>query len=235
MYIPDEDDLSKLFHGARLMRGGNQVNEVITCSFDPSTLNCLAFPTPHRILDSCRPVTLCFADQNFVLTICCSSSCIAVVRYEDATLSDLAATAIELLDRHSIHPGSVILLGSATHLYRVGVSKYAADWTEINYCLEQKFKNINICPLVPVSRESGPGQLGREIEHFATWLRKVYSNSIKGVLESWDAVVHFIHNASVGNLPAEDIIKINLPADLHNNVTVPTLRIAARYPPLSTE
>jgi hypothetical protein len=71
MFEPELDDYSKTFNGARIMKNGNQANEVITCSFDPKTLRCLACPTVHKILDANRPVTICFADQNFVPTICC--------------------------------------------------------------------------------------------------------------------------------------------------------------------
>jgi hypothetical protein len=66
MFEPELDDYSKTFNGARIMKNGNQVNEVITCSFDPKTLRCLACPMVHKILDANRPVTICFADQNFV-------------------------------------------------------------------------------------------------------------------------------------------------------------------------
>jgi hypothetical protein len=58
MFEPELDDYSKTFNGARIMKNGNQVNEVITCSFNPKTLRCLACPTVHKILDVNRPVTI---------------------------------------------------------------------------------------------------------------------------------------------------------------------------------
>jgi hypothetical protein len=67
----ERDDYSKTFHGARLTKGCTQTNEIITCSFDPKTLNCLACEKPHKILNTGVPFTLCLADQNFVPTICC--------------------------------------------------------------------------------------------------------------------------------------------------------------------
>jgi hypothetical protein len=218
MFNKDCDDLQKTFHGARIMRKGVQTNEVITCSFDPATMNCLACPNAHRILNKSVPVTLCFSDQNFVPTLNSGQGqdCIAVVRYEDATLADLTAIALEILDKNMIHPGSVLLFGSASHLFRVGASCYAADWVGLISKLEQKFRNVNICPLVPVLRESCPGSLAADIEILATWLNRMYTNNIKGMADSWNAVVHFAQNAASGqiNFDSANFVKIPLPANL---------------------
>jgi hypothetical protein len=77
MFVPG-DDYSKTFHGARLMKNNVQVNEVITCSFDPKTLNCLACPVPHTVLNANTPLTLCLSDQNFVPTLCCGGGPVPV-------------------------------------------------------------------------------------------------------------------------------------------------------------
>jgi hypothetical protein len=68
---PELDDYSKTFHGARFMKNGVNANEVITSSFDPKTLTCLACAIPHKIMGNNVPFTLCLADQNFVPTVCC--------------------------------------------------------------------------------------------------------------------------------------------------------------------
>jgi hypothetical protein len=186
MFIPEKDDLAGLFHGARLMKGGMQTNEVLTCSFDPATLNCLACPKPHRVIDKLIPITICFADQNFVPTLRSDlgNTCIAVVHCEDAALADLAAMALEMLDKFSLHPGSVLLFGSASHLFRVGASCYAQDWIGLLGKIEQRFKNVNICPLIPIIRESCPGALARDIEILATWLANVYPSNMLYMLNN---------------------------------------------------
>jgi hypothetical protein len=138
------DNYSKTFHGARLMKNNAQVNEVITCSFDPKTLNCLACPVPHKVLNSNTPLTLCLADQNFVPTVCCrggastgtgigigtGTMCLAVVRYEDASLANLTDMACEIFNGHTVPAGSVFLIGSASHLFKVGAGTYAIDWVK---------------------------------------------------------------------------------------------------------
>jgi hypothetical protein len=239
MYLEGQDDLQKNFHGARIMKGGKQSNEVITSSFDPATLNCLACTSPHRVLDKLKPVTICFSDQNFIPTLRSDTGagCIAIVRYEDAHLTDLASIAIEILDNYSLHPGSVLLFGSASHLFRVGVSCYAVDWINLLLKLEQRFKNTNICPLIPVIRENCPGALARDIELLATWLNRVYLNNIKGLVESWNAVVHFVQNAATGQTTFlnEDVIKVPLPANLTSDKLQPCyFRVRSSNPVLLT-
>jgi hypothetical protein len=56
---------------------------------------------------------------------------VAIFRYEDATLSELVNIALEVLDKQTIHPGLVLLFGSASHLFKVGASCYAADWVQL--------------------------------------------------------------------------------------------------------
>jgi hypothetical protein len=237
MFNKDNDDLQKTFHGARIMKSGVQTNEVITCSFDPATLNCLACPTSHRILNKSVPVTICFADQNFVPTLSSGpdQNCIAVVRYEDASLQDLTAIALEILEKHTIHPGSVLLFGTASHLFRVGASCYAADWVGLITKLEQKFRNVNICPLIPVIREQCQGSLAFEIEILATWLNRMYTNNIKGMIDTWNAVVHFVQNAASGHttFDSANFVKIPLPANLSTmHLTPAYFSIRSSHPAL---
>jgi hypothetical protein len=92
---------------------------------------------------------------------------------EDATLSDLSAIAIEILGKSTIPPGSVILLGSASHLFKVGTGMYAADWVAEVHRLELRFKNVNICPHAPILRELSPGSLVQDLETLSVWLHMI--------------------------------------------------------------
>jgi hypothetical protein len=229
IFEPDRDDYSKIFHGARLMKNGAQSNEVMTSSFDPKTLNCLACNNSHSILQPDKPMAICFSDQNFVSTLCCGSgsgqTCIAVVRYEDATLSDLTNLAFEMLQNKSVPPGSVILLGSVSHLFKVGAGTYAADWIRELSRLEQRFKNVNICPLAPIFKDPCPGPVVQDLEALVVWFHMVYENNIKGLLLCWDAVLHFAQisarNPSTDN--HEVLLKIPLPANIRSTETHPTM------------
>jgi hypothetical protein len=117
------------------------------------------------------------------------------------------------------------MLGSASHLFRVGAASYATDWVnEINK-LELKFKNINFCPLAPILREASPGSLVQDLETITVWYHMVYGSNIKGMLTCWDGVVDFAqHVASdLATVNHEVLLKIPLPQNLKSTVTVPTM------------
>jgi hypothetical protein len=219
------DQTLKTFHGARLQKGNVQCNEVITSSFDPSTLQCIMCPTIHPILNKSAPTAICFTDQNFPANISTvdGTGCVAIFRYEDATLSELVNIALEVLDKQTIHPGSVLLFGSASHLFKVGASCYAADWVQLLMHIETRFKSVNVCPLIPVLFDNVAGSLVRDLEIFSTWLHKLYANNMKGFLECWEAVTHYAQISSAGQLSLGEgeIQKIPLPATLVTPLLVP--------------
>jgi hypothetical protein len=127
--------------------------------------------------------------------------------------------AFKLLENHTIPPGSVLLFGSASHLFRVGASKYASDWVEASNRLNQRFRNVNICLLVPVPLDDCPESLARDIEILAIWLRDMYKNTLLGLFDSWSFVLRHIKLNTVGStrLQYDDIFKVPLP----RNISVP--------------
>jgi hypothetical protein len=212
------ENLSNVFHGARLMRGGKQTNEVITVSFDPGTLNCVSCPKSHSILQKNAPSVICLSDQNFLPAMPSAEAgkgCLAIVRLEDASLLDLAGLAIEIFEKSNLNPGSVFLIGSASHLIKVGVTTYTADWVNLCRKLGCKFKNANVCPLVPLLLEDCPGALARDLEVLAIWILKSYQSSIKGFLDAWSYLLRYVQSSAIGAtiLQYEDIQKYTLPKD----------------------
>jgi hypothetical protein len=64
---------------------------------------------------------LIFADQNFVPFLSHDpENCIAVVRLENPSVSELVDIAGELLDRFTLPEKSILLFGSGSHLFRGG-------------------------------------------------------------------------------------------------------------------
>jgi hypothetical protein len=76
------------------------------------------------------------------------------------------------------------MIGSASHLFKVGASSYATDWVGEVGKLELRFKNVNFCPLAPILRDNCPGSLVQDIETLTVWYHKVYDNNIKGLLHA---------------------------------------------------
>jgi hypothetical protein len=87
--LTDHDGLNKTFHGSRIRKGNETVNQSISLSFDPNNLTCVTCAAEHPIVGS-KPVTVFFSDQNFVSRLeGIGQSCLTVVRMEDATLAEL--------------------------------------------------------------------------------------------------------------------------------------------------
>jgi hypothetical protein len=218
--VEGETDLSKLYHGARLMKNGKLTNDVLTSTFDPTTLHCLACTDRHHVINNEHPVAVVVSDQNFLPALSSDlkdmGGCISVTRLEDASLSDIADLTVEIFDKTTIPAGTVFLIGSASHLFRVGVAAYAQDWITVSNNLAKKFKNIHVCPLVPLILEDTPGSLARDIEMLAMWLHKLYGTGIKGLNEVWTGAASYATQYSLGGtgLQYDDVLKISLPSSL---------------------
>jgi hypothetical protein len=102
-----------------------------------------------------------------------SGACMADVRLEDAKLGDLASIILEMFAKHTLYPGSAILIGSATHLFQEGVPGSATAWLQVLSQLNAKFKNINVCLQVQVIHDDCPGSLARDLELLSFWRSRV--------------------------------------------------------------
>jgi hypothetical protein len=212
-----DDAVLKTFHGGRISKNGRTTNECISASFDPRNLQCLGCDTPHSILSADEPVTLVFSDQNFLPFLSGGpSNCIGIVRGENFTLGELGDIAAEILDKKLIQPGSVLLFGSASNLYRVGASNYINEWIHLVNRCSQRWPCVNICPLVPVCRSDCPGDLVREIEMLASWLGRIYANSTSGLLDSWRQLLRIYQATLDRSLPAAPpaVFRTALPTSL---------------------
>jgi hypothetical protein len=175
-----DKEVLQTFRGTRMYSNNNAVNQNISLSFDPSTLSCMSCKNEHNILSKGEhdgtPVIV-FCDQNFVPTLSGDTSCVAVARLENGSLDEIADLAIEILERHHIPPGTIILLGSVSHLINVGTTIFTTDWCNTIEKLRLNLRNAKIVPAVPVLREDGPGSLGKQLIHILVQdsLRKKYT------------------------------------------------------------
>jgi hypothetical protein len=200
-----------------LEKGNATVNQSMSKSFDPSNMVCVSCSSEHKIKNGV-PVTVAFSDQNFVANIEGKNGmCIAVVRLEDASLSDLLDLSCELFDNVGVSEGSVFLYGSASCLSRVGTGAYAGDWLFIMSHAERQWRGIRICPLIPMILSECPGTLAREIAEIVAWFATVYEKTIPfGMYSPWVAAVAEMESLSVGGIamPHMDSSKISVPLSL---------------------
>jgi hypothetical protein len=215
-HLTDHDGLANTFCGSRIQKGTVTVNQSVSLSFDPTNMSCISCTSEHKIV-GCLPITVIFSDQNFVSNIeGKNSTCIAVVRQEDASLSDLFELSCEIFENQRVPEGSVFLFGSASYLARVGTGTFAGDWLTTVHHVEKLWRGIRVCPLIPLIMSDCPGTLAREIAEVAAWFASLYENNPLGLFNAWAAVVSASETLSDSGIPLQhmDSYKISVPSSL---------------------
>ena len=133
----------------------------VSMSFDPKHMVCVTCKDKHVILPEGGgggPVCIVLSDQNFCPFVPAGrgEKCMLVIRAEDGLLSDLESIFKDVY-RNFCRPegvlpaGSVILIGSASHVTLLGLSTYAEDYVRVNNNLISACGNgVTVCPLVLV-------------------------------------------------------------------------------------
>ena len=200
------------FVGSRTMKGNVEANQNISLTFDPATLICIACESEHRMLSSDSPVCVCVTDQNFPANISGNGNCVSIVRLESASLSELGDLCGELFDSATFPPGSVIGLGSASHLHRVGCTLYAIDWKDCAAQISRKFPGLQVFPLIPIIVTPIPGSLACELVQLASWYAKIYECSALGLVDTWAKLAACLTDPTAA--PAPRYSTVALPASL---------------------
>jgi len=203
--IGGDTAMAKTFRGSRIATGERTVNQNIATSFDPLTLICTCCVKPHSILPSDGTgLVIVVSDQNFATTVVGSTACLPIIRVEDATLRELFDLTLEVLNRTVIPVGTLFLVGSLSHLVKVGTTVYSLDWQQVVNKYGERWPNCRVGPLPPVLREDSPGETGRNIVELRHWLSQVYTgtNSILFIKGAWDMVVKGITS---GIYPHQDL------------------------------
>jgi hypothetical protein len=216
-----DTEILKTFCGTRMNSNNRAVNQNVSLSFDPSTLSCMSCVKPHNILSKGEldgtPVIVC-SDQNFVPTLSGGNSCVAIARLENGSLEEIADLE-RLAERHPIPPGTVLVLGSVTHLQNVGTTLFATDWCNTIENLRQKLRNVKVIPGIPVLREDGPGSLGKQLVELTHWFRTVYEKNTLGCLPVWEKLLSTIGKTDEDGLDLgfTEFYTVALPATLEPN------------------
>ena len=118
----------------------------VSTSFNPASLNCSNCPnSPHNILEgqvgNSKPCAFILSDQCFPAALPSSSSgdCLAIIRIEDGTLSELTSTFLKLTSGCNLPVGSVVILASINHLGRVRSAAYAEDLVDAMGTIKRTF------------------------------------------------------------------------------------------------
>ena len=160
-------------------------NQNISLSFDPACMSCVSCAKEHSVFVGDKSACVCVSDQNFVPNISGNGNCVSVVRLESASLLELADITIEIFEKITFPAGSVICIGSASHLHKVGLTLYAQEWNSCVAILSRRIAGIQICPLIPVIRDAIPGSLANELIELTSYLVKQYEGSTLGLSGAW--------------------------------------------------
>ena len=206
--------LDMCFVGSRVLKGKEVCNQNISLSFDPTTLSCITCPREHSILLAGKAVCICVTDQNFVSNIAAGKNCVSVARMEGGGLGELTDFVIELFDNQKFPAGSVICLGSASHLHKVGLTVYTMDWNRCLDILTKKIGGIQICPLIPIIKDDIPGSLATDLIALVSWLAKQYEGSTLGLLPVWAHLAGLVTDLTVEDMQSPMYYSVALPSNL---------------------
>jgi hypothetical protein len=145
-----------------------------------------------------------------------------VIRMDNPNLHELVDLQMELLDGHGIPDGSIVLIGSSSHLHRVGTGAYAREWTQIVSRIGRKWPNLRVGPLVPIFREPVPGGVVREIVELGAWFSNMYEGQIHGLSPCWNLLVGILIRNSDGivKLESGETYTVSLPVSLESSAGV---------------
>jgi len=216
-----DQDVLRTFRGVRLHRGGEMINQYVTMSIDPSNMQCLSCAEEHPVPQGNKPVLVVLSDENFVPmwpgTV--PESCVVVVRVDGGSLFELVDIFGDIFSRGGLPEGSVMLLGSISHLHKNGVGRYAADWTKIAMKITRSWPTVRLCPLTPIIREDVPGGIARDLAELAVWFSRVYEGNIQGLHNCWTVLVRKSVEHSTGSteLTHPESYVVHLPDKLDEN------------------
>jgi hypothetical protein len=94
------------------------------------------------------------ADQSFpaVLPVETSEQCFKIFRIENGSISSMVEKLLKDIGNRRIPPGSIVLIGSISHLADVGLSAYIEDLIEAERKIKASLsKDVKVGPLPPTT------------------------------------------------------------------------------------
>ena len=149
----------------------------LSCSFDPASFRCVTCIGGGHDAGAGAgggPVALVVADQAFPACLPAwgeGGECLRIIRVEDASLRELTLALVDILGKRTLKAGTVLCLGSLSHLAMVGTGQYCTDWVKSRWWLKERLGNgILVLPLPPVPVGGMEGRsLIRSALETSTW------------------------------------------------------------------
>ena len=142
---------------------------------------------PRRISASrALPRTFVLSDQNFPSCLPATSGrdlqCLKIIRLEFASLWELCSTLTDLVRKEDLlmPMGSAVLIGSASHLSKVGISAYCEELVAVSKRLQFHFNGsvyVLPCPFILSTGSSDP-ELVRAYTELVSWLTNILGKEV---------------------------------------------------------
>jgi hypothetical protein len=129
---------------------------ISSMSFNPVTWSCSACPRPHPVFEgnnggggvaSRSVIVLC--DQNFPAVLpSVEGRCLSIMRLESGSMDELVDLFLKTSRNTTVPSGTVVLIGSISHLARVGVHGYSSACINSKRRISGSIKGSVVIPFI---------------------------------------------------------------------------------------
>ncbi len=198
-------------------------------------MGCLSCPAPHSLAESIRdglPIVIFLTDQTFppVLPPTGDGNCTVIIRVDDSELWELEEVFYDRFKSFckphgSLPSGSLVLVGSMSHLAKNGLNFYAPILVETMTRMAGKVgPGVNVIPFVPVpigGIGSGGGigseTLARDMMDLDSWIESTGAGQATGLPDTRDALWRVVLANGVGGRRVYTAsAPLSLPAGIKN-------------------
>jgi hypothetical protein len=198
----------------------------ISRSFDANSMMCVTCPSGGHEVKQGKdglPVVFALSDQHFspCLPTTDRKDCIRVLRVEDGYLREITGEFVSVIGKRGLLPGSVILLGSLTHLERDGTAKYAEEWKRCRNWIQEDLGGVMVLPLIPMPMEdiTDKGTV-RSLLEFLSWFEDLPETEVKLLSEARRSYVEkFLARTGNGRGWCDVRQSFSMPVDLSSSNT----------------
>ena len=207
LYNYDDSPCHKCFTDFRF---GQKLN--IMMSFNPHVLECSCCGgkvlVDHKAaIKTERPVFV-ITDQSFPASACADGNgqCLKIIRVENGSLWEIFTIFYDTIRLGKLHApaGSVVLLGSASHLADVGVAAYADELGAVAKRILSLFGGcvyFSPCPMLLLAG-SNCSMLLRSIIEINAWFSVVMADSVSFCADTMKAAVEVLYKLKTGDSAA---------------------------------
>jgi hypothetical protein len=148
-------------------------------SINPANLECLGCAEKHKLIRGDNPVVVVAADHNFspILPAELGKDCVGIVRVEDGKLSEILELFRDIFREYikpagQLPPGSVVMIGSLSHLSLYGLQHYTEELVRTMAILGSEIGvGSMVIPYVPIPLAGiSADDVIRELLDFDCWL-----------------------------------------------------------------